>query len=186
MKFRKRIFARLYAVLARLSSAILEIWKTFPEPVRTALLIFAAGAAMFWNRQAPQTQPEASVAKIEVVHTSKDSSKTATQSPDNEMTRRPVKKVAKTRLSGAITNSPLTTPTNSTEAEARAREALSYGNYAEAYRQYRSAAEALPDSQKQAIAQQLEESARKNERGDFREAALRLERLFAFPTPLNK
>jgi hypothetical protein len=46
--------------------------------------------------------------------------------------------------------------------------------------------EALPDTQKQAIAHELQESETKNKRGDFREAALQLERLFVSRRAINQ
>jgi len=176
MKRLKSVFARLYAVLAKLSSAVLEVWKTFPEPVRTAVLLFAVGSAMLWNNQPPQTQPE-TAGKAEQRSANVD--RTAQPTP-------PVSQITKTKPTRTATKAPPTISRNTIEAAARARVASSYENYGEAYRQYRSAMEALPDTQKQAIAHELQESETKNKRGDFREAALQLERLFVSRRAINQ
>jgi hypothetical protein len=163
----------------------LEVWKTFPETVKTAVLIFVlSSAAVFWTKEfSPNTsQPE--LKKVDSVETAKsiDSSTIEKRFEGAPKPRASASKAAKNN--STFENREQATSFLGTPPDAilHAEETLSRGNYAEAYRQLRRVAERLPDKEKQRIIQHLQESAGRYEQGQFREAAYELQRAFGSNT----
>src|ERR1700752_914777 len=171
--------AKCYRAFANLSSALLEVWKTFPETVKTAVLIFIlSSAAVFWTKQFSPSMPQPEPTKNGAVETAKsiDTSTIVKQLEGAPKTDAAASRVFKNKSTDQTREEITTIRDTSVDHVLGAQETLSRGNYAEAYRQFRTVADRLSDKDKQRINQYLQESARRYARGQFREAAYELQR----------
>jgi len=141
--------------LRKLLVGVFELWKTFPDTMRAAVLISAMGAlVVFWTgKQSPENT--STPLQPDTIHRS------AGKKQDFSLPR-----PSRQRLAPQPASVPRTSD---------AQKTLALGNYAESYRQYVESLRSLPEEEQQRIRPQSEEAARSYERGDFREAAYKMQ-----------
>jgi hypothetical protein len=130
---------------------VFELWKTFPDAIRAAVLVSAMGAlvAAFWTgNKSPENQPT----PVQSNTTLSAGKKQDFSPPRISRQQPPPRSVSVPRTS-------------------EAQKTLALGNYGESYRQYRENLRSLPAEEQERIRPQSEEAARIYERGYFREAA---------------
>lgn len=146
--------------LKKLLICLFDLWKTFPDAVKTTVLvsIVTALVAAFWaGNQSPGNQtpqnPELTKLPVKNPHSEPPLIK-RTDSPPRRAQGQAVPETAQTvpRLS-------------------EAQKTLERGSYAASYRQSMEILRSLPEHEQRRIASQSDEAARSYERGDFREAA---------------
>jgi hypothetical protein len=138
--------------LKKLLVGVFELWKTFPDAIRAAVLVSAMGVlvAVFWTG-----------------NKSSENQSTPVQ-PDTHPSERKEQNVPPPR---AVRPQPPPPRPASVPRANEAQKTLALGNYAESYRQYRESLRSLPADEQERIRPQSEEAARIYERGYFREAA---------------
>lgn len=146
--------------LKQLLICFFDLWKTFPDAVKTTVLvsIMTALVAAFWaGSQSPGNQ------------TSQNQEPT-TRSVKNHRSEPPA--IKRTDLTPQPAQGQAVPETAKTVPRlSEAQKTLERGSYAESYRQSLERLRSLPEHEQQRIASRSDEAARSYERGDFREAA---------------
>jgi hypothetical protein len=154
--------------LKQLLVGVFEFWKSFPDAVRTFILVSVIGGliTVFWAgnqtpiNQSPPVQP----------NTQQSAGKKQDSLP--ERSSRPVQ-FEQTRVASVLRAN-------------EAQETLERGSYAESYRQSLELLRSLPKPEQQRILTQSEAAARSYEKGDFREAAYRMQKALNSTHPERK
>jgi hypothetical protein len=145
--------------LKKLVVCLFDLWKTFPDAVKTTILV-AIGTALFATFWASKQAP-------------------GNQTPNPELTNLPVKQPPSQPPPIKRTDSPPQRAQRQAPPETarpvpplrESQKTLERGTYAESYRQSLEILHSLPEHEQRRIASQSGEAARIYERGDFREAA---------------
>ena len=144
--------------LKKLVVCLFDLWKTFPDAVKTTVLV-AVGTALFatfWaSKQTPgnQTPPNAELTNLPV-------KQPPSQPP-------PIKRTdSRPQRAQAVPQTARPAPPLS-----ESQKTLERGSYGEAYRQSLETLRTLPEPEQRRIASQSDEAARLYGQGEFREAA---------------
>jgi hypothetical protein len=158
----------LFGTLKSFLTHLFEIWKTFPEAVRTTILLSLMGTVMavFWTRdRVPTSQAPTQVDKPNIQSPS-EAPKPKSQPNDRQSSS----VLSKRKVSSE--RAPVNTQNISTVAEVEtAQQTLELSNYGESYRQFQTILRGLPEEERQKVLAQSQEAAQSYHRGRFREAA---------------
>ena len=138
--------------LKKLIVGIFELWKTFPDAIRAAVLVSFLGAllAAFWGSN-PSTENQSTPVQ-----------------PDTHPSEGKPQDFSPPRMSRP--QSPPRLAASAPRAS-EAEKTLALSNYAASYRHYLESLRSLPAAEQERIRPHAEEAARNYERGYFREAA---------------
>jgi hypothetical protein len=151
--------------LKKLVICLFDLWKTFPDAVKTTVLV-AIGTALFaafWaGKQSPGNQTPQTPELTNQPVTNSQFKKPHSEPPPNKRTGSPTQPAQ----GHAAPETARPVPALSESAKTLGRT-----NYAESYRQALELLRSLPEHEQRRVASQSNEAARRYERGDFREAA---------------
>jgi hypothetical protein len=171
----KRIANSLVGTIKKFFVLIFELWKTFPDAVKTTVLISVTGTvvAILWTSdRAPVSQTQQPVIT--------SSTQVHGKGPGPQLQRKTQRSPGmRHQISREGASTQVRAEDLSKQASVReAQQSLERGNYAASYRQFRTILQSLPDQERQRIMAQSQKATRSYERGDFREAAYEMQQAF--------